>query len=63
MDVVGLAIGIVGLWESCVQVFEVVTFARQYDPIDQVGSRARAASFRVTPLAWMMALTAQIPDS
>lgn len=30
MEVAGLAIGIAALWESCVQVFEVVNFSRQY---------------------------------
>ncbi|KAJ3566753.1 hypothetical protein NP233_g6809 [Leucocoprinus birnbaumii] len=30
MDVTGLVIGVVALWETCVQVFEVINFSRQY---------------------------------
>ena len=30
MEVAGLVIGIAALWESCIQVFEVVNFSRQY---------------------------------
>ncbi|KAJ3571326.1 hypothetical protein NP233_g3826 [Leucocoprinus birnbaumii] len=30
MDAAGLVIGVVTLWETCVQVFEVINFSRQY---------------------------------
>jgi hypothetical protein len=62
MEVAGLVISIVPLWESCVQVFEVINFARQYGMDYEILS-IKLEVERVRLLSWGHAVGLDDPSS